>query len=391
MAVRGAFAVALLAALAAPAEPPIRGSGGRWEREVKGTISTAGAERLKLLSPGRLTVRPATGRENVIAYTWVSRIRAANEAAAREQFAQSRVHSSLGNGWCVVTVHAGSTLIQSDLSVVVPAGLRQYAFELAGGSLSVRGLNGDVVAATGAGAVDMDEIRGSVAARTGGGAMTFGRIDGALRCLSGGGSIRVTRAGGEAVLESAGGEIWLQEAGAGVRVSTAGNIHIGRSGGAVAAHTAGGLIEVDSAEGVVTAETAGGPIVIGRAQGVRAESANGGIRMNQVTGVIRASTASGNIFLGLGADRALGNSFLSSGRGDITVTVPPKAALTVKALNESGSWYSRIVSDFPEVRAHAQSGMGPRRAVLAEGAINGGGPSLMLSVSNGAVYLKRAK
>lgn len=391
MAVRGACAFALLSVVAATAEPPIRGAGGRWEREVKGTISAAGAERLKLISPGRLTVRPATGRGDEIAYTWTSRIAAATEAAARAQFAQSRVQSTSGNGWCVVVAHTGAGLIQSDLTVAVPAGLRQYVFELSGGSFSARGLNGEVWAITNAGAIDMDEIRGNVTARTGGGAMTFGKIGGALRCLSGGGSIRVARTAGEAVLESAGGEVWLQEAGGAARVSTAGNIHIGRSGGAVSAHTAGGLIEVESAEGVVTAETAGGPIVIGHARGARAESANGGIRMNHVTGVIRASTASGNIFLGLGMDRPLGNSFLSSGRGDITVAVPARAALTVKALNESGSWYSRIVSDFPEVRAESPSGGGARRAVLAEGAINGGGPALMLSVGNGSVYLKRAK
>lgn len=391
MAVRGACAVALLAAFAAAAEPPIRGSGGRWEREVKGTISAAGAGRLKLISPGRLNVRPSSGRGDEIAYTWTSRIAAANESAARAQFAQSRVHASYGNGWCVVVAHTGGDLIQSDLTVAVPAGLRQYVFELNGGSFSARGLNGEVWATTNAGGIDMDEIRGNVTARTGGGAMTFGKIGGALRCLSGGGSIRVGQAGGEVVLESAGGEVWLQEAGGAVRVSTAGNIHIGRSGGDVSAHTGGGLIEVDSAEGVVTAETAGGPIVIGRARGVRAESANGGIRMNQITGVIRASTASGNIYLGLGMDRPLGNSFLSSGRGDITVAVPARAALTVKALNESGSWYSRIVSEFPEVRAETPTGGGARRAVLAEGAINGGGPSLMLSVGNGSVYLRRAK
>jgi hypothetical protein len=113
--------------------------------------------------------------------------------------------------------------------------------------------------------------------------------------------------------------------------------------------------------------------------------------MNHITGVIRAATASGNIYLGLGMDRPLGNSFLSSGRGDITVAVPARAALTVKALNESGSWYSRIVSDFAEVRMQNPSGSSPRRPVLAEGAINGGGPLLMLSAGNGSVYLKRAK
>lgn len=388
---RGACTLALLAALAAPAQPPVRRSGGQWERELKGSVRASGAERLKLTSPGRLIVRPVTGPEGEITYTWVQRVAARSESAAREYFERARVRSRFGNGWCVVDAEAPEGLIQSELTVLVPAGLRHYVFELAGGGLSVRGLNGDVTAVTGAGAVDMDEVRGSVTARSGGGAMSFGRIGGSLHCLSAGGSIRADQTGGEAVLESAGGEIWLRQAAGAVRVSTAGNIHIGRSGGAVSAHTAGGLIEVGSAEGVVTAETAGGPIVIGRARGVRAESANGGIKLTGITGVVRASTASGNVFLSLGSDRPLEDSFLFSGRGDITVTIPAHAALTIKALNESGSWYSRVVSDFPEVRMQTPSRAGARRSLLAEGELNGGGPALLLSVSNGSVYLKRAK
>lgn len=387
----GVCTLALLAVLAAPAQPPVRRGGGQWEREVKGTVHAAGAERLKLTSAGRLIVRPAPGRQTDIVYTWVQRTAAGSEADALELLEQARLRSRSAAGWCIVDAEAPGGLIQSELTVLVPAGLRHYVFELASGSLSVRGLNGDVTAFTGAGAVDMDEIRGSVTARSGGGAMNFGKIGGSLRCLSAGGSIHADQTGGEAVLESAGGEIRLREAAGPVRASTSGNIHIGKSGGAVSAHTAGGLIEVGGAEGVVTAESAGGPIFIGRARGVRAESASGGIRMEGISGVVRASTAAGNIFLSLGAENPRGDAFLASGRGDITVTIPPQAALTVKALNESGSWYSRVVSDFPEVRMPDLSRAGARRAVLAEGAINGGGPALLLSVSNGSVYLRRAK
>ncbi|MCL4794908.1 MAG: hypothetical protein KJZ84_10100 [Bryobacteraceae bacterium] len=383
------LALALALAAAAPAQQPFsRSARGVFDREVKGSVSAAGVERLKVISPGRVTLRPSTGAAREIHYAWTHRVRARNEAEANALGDWLRVESSFGNGWCVLNAN-GADLLRSELTLEVPAGLRQYVIEAASGSVTVRGLKGDVQASTGAGAVDMDEIGGGVTVRTGGGALTFGKIGGALRCLSGGGSIRADQVGGEAVLESAGGEIWVRQAGGAVRASTSGNIHIGNAGGMVSAHTAGGLIEVDSANGVVTAETAGGPIVIGMARGVRADSAHGGIRVGRVTGVIRAATAAGSIFVGLGADRPLEDSFLSSGRGDITVTIPAKVGVSVKALNESGSWYSRIVSDFPEVRMEQAAGRG--RPVLAEGPVQGGGAALLLSVGNGTVYLKRAK
>lgn len=386
---RTSLSLALAFAVAASAQPPLRRAGsGIYDREVKGTVSAAGVERLKLISPGQVTIRPATGGAKEITYTWTHRVRARDEAAARAMAEWLRVESSFGNGWCVLNAN-GADLLRSELSLTVPASLRQYVIEAASGSVSARGLKGELQVSTGAGAIDMDEIGGTVTARTGGGAMTFGRIGGSLRCISGGGSIRAEQVDGDVLLESAGGEIWVRRAGGAVRASTSGNIHVGQAGGLVSAHTAGGLVEVESASGVVTAETAGGPIVVGSARGLRAESAHGSIRVNRVTGVVRASTAAGSIFVGLGADQPLRNSFLSSGRGDITVTIPARLGVSVKALNESGSWYSRIVSDFPEVRTEQPAARGA--AVLAEGAVQGGGPALLLSVGNGTVYLKRAK
>ncbi len=64
---------------------------------------------------------------------------------------------------------------------------------------------------------------------------------------------------------------------------------------------------------------------------------------------------------------------LSTNAGDITVFIPSNLALTVQATNETGG-AGRIISDFAQVRAQtgAQPGVGP---VVAEGALNGGGPS----------------
>jgi len=62
--------------------------------------------------------------------------------------------------------------------------------------------------------------------------------------------------------------------------------------------------------------------------------------------------------------------------------------LTVQAVNESGG-SGRISSDFPQVRP--QAGGLPGGPVMAEGALNGGGPLLRVNVVGGTIYLRRAK
>lgn len=387
MVLRRSSVLALAACLSLPAQEPLRREGSHWVRESRGTITTAGAERLKLITRGRITVRPDSSRENV-SYTWTQRVRRSSEQSARDLLDSLAVKSRHAGQWCVIAAEVPDDVI-AELLIQVPGSMRQYVFDVHTGSVNVRGLNGDIQSVLVAGNVDMDQIDGNVIARTGGGAMTFGNVKGSLRCLSGGGSIRAESIGRESILETAGGEIWIDRAFGPVRASTAGNIHVGSATASVSVHTSGGMIEVEKTGGIVTAESAGGSIVIGSARGVRAESAGGTIKMKNISGAIRASTASGNLYVALSNQGALEDSFLATGRGDITVYVPSKLPVTVKALNESAGWYGRIISDFPEIQSKVNGSTGSTRPVLAEGSINGGGPVLMLSVSNGSVFLKR--
>ncbi len=129
------------------------------------------------------------------------------------------------------------------------------------------------------------------------------------------------------------------------------------------------------------------------ANGVRCESAGGAIRLRNVAGAVHAFANSGSILAELatgsgGSNRAMANSMLSTDAGDITVLIPSNLALTVQAINESGG-SGRIISDFPQVlpKAGGLAG-GP---VVAEGALNGGGPLLRVNVLGGTIYLRRAK
>ncbi len=142
--------------------------------------------------------------------------------------------------------------------------------------------------------------------------------------------------------------------------------------------------------GIVTAETGSGGIQVGKARGVRCETGSGIIRLVEVSGSVRASTVSGSVFATFAAGAPIEQSYLATNRGDITVLLPSNLAVTVKAMNESAGWVGRMNSEFDEIRPQPMPvwGKGP---LLAEGSLNGGGPLLMMTTSNGTISLKRRK
>ncbi len=82
--------------------------------------------------------------------------------------------------------------------------------------------------------------------------------------------------------------------------------------------------------------------------------------------------------------RAIADSFLATGNGDITVLIPPNLGVTVWAENAMADSTRRIVSDFPGIPVRMR-GM----QVVAEGQVNGGGPLLRISATGGTIYIKR--
>lgn len=383
-------AIALLVASAsgaqwsAKAQSTVRREGGQWILKATGKAEAKAV--VKVIVPGSVRVIPS--KTGFVTFHWEERVNSGRGVAAESPGA-SPVRIKSGPDYCVLSVPEEGRLGPGQLLVEIPAKTKKLFVESSSGSLKVEDIASEVQAATAGGSVEMDSIGGSVVARTGGGSMIFGRIDGSLRCLSGGGIIRAGRIAAEAVLESAGGEVFVDEVGGTLRVSTAGNIHVGRAASTVAALTSSGSIEVIHAGGMVTAETTSGGITVGSAPGVRCESAGGTIRLKEMSGSVRASTASGHLFVGMASGKELENAFLASGRGDITVFLPSNLAVTVKALNESGGWINRFVSDFPEIRSRPSAMTGGGGRMVVEGSLNGGGPMLLLSVSNGGIYIKK--
>ncbi len=374
-----------LALAAASGQTNVRREGGYWVATSNGSLALPSSGRLKVITSGSIVAQG--GAQDGCSYALKKRVKARSEADARRLLERYAVKTRTAGDWTYLILAGGEN---AELFLRAPRALRQVVFETQGGNVEAYDLDGAVETETRGGRIQLDRLGGAATARTGGGEVVLGRVRGTVRCLSGGGSIRVDSVGGEAWFETAGGEIWAREALGPVRASTnGGNIHIGRAESTVSAHTKGGLIDVQQAGGAVTAETAGGSIQVGAARGVRCESAAGAIKLRNVTGMLRASTAVGNILAELlGPSQGatpLEESFLTTGAGDIIVYIPSNLAVTIRVQNESG-FYGRIVSDFPEIRM-----LGERRPVVAEGALNGGGPLLRLSVANGTIYLRRQK
>jgi len=381
----------LSAALAAAQkESAITRDGAYWVRTIQGVIDAS--DKLRVETTGNVTLRGAATEQTT--YTLTVRVRAGDAREAEALLQRINVKTGTEGGWAYFQV-TPPRLVSSGLELTVTGtrALRQVRTETRGGNVQASDWDGDFEARSAGGRIAVDRIRGRSELRTAGGDIEVGNVSGPVRCFSGGGVIRVENAGAEAWLETAGGDILVHQAGGPVQASTGGgNIRIERAASTVSARTAGGLIQVQEAGGPVTAESSGGAIQVNSANGVRCESAGGAIRLRNVAGAVHAFANSGSIMaeLGWGRDlsgKGMADSILSTNAGDITVLIPSNLALTVQATNESGG-SGRINSDFPQVRPRAggSPGTGP---LVAEGALNGGGPLLRVNVVGGTIYLRR--
>jgi hypothetical protein len=385
-----AFAASLTPVAIAQSESPITHEGHYWVRTFTGSISLPAMERFRLDTVGSVAL--LGDAQDRAVYTLKARVRARDLREAEVLLRQFDIKSRTQGAWAYLTVLASRRISEApELSLRVPRSLRQVLIETRGGDVQATNLEGELEARSAGGQINVDAIKGHCELRTGGGDIQVGTVAGSVRCYSGGGVIRVQSAGPESWFETAGGEIFVHQANGPMHAATAGgNIRVDHALGPVFARTAAGLIQVQQADGVVTAESYGGAIQVNAANGVQCDSAGGPIRLRNVAGPLRASTAAGSILAELLSGNRIEDSSLSTNAGDITVFIASNLPLTVAARNESMGALSRIISDFPEihVKSLGQSGMSP---IVAEGALNGGGPILRINVVGGTIYLRRQK
>jgi hypothetical protein len=365
--------------LAGLAQPWLTHEGDFWVRTYNETA--AAKPRVRINSHGPVVIEGNSSPTQFI-FTVKVAVRARNQEEARTRLEKLQVHAENHGEWLVVTTPGGSAT--ASVTMHAPRLLEAYVSN-SDGPVEVYGVDGPLHVDTGADQIKIDRIHGDCSANTGGGDIWAGRVDGTLHCATVAGSIRSQLVGGDAVFQTNGGDIDAQQVNGFTHVETgAGTIHIHNAGRAVEAVNGGGPIIVDHAAGAVTARNVGGAVRVGAAAGVRCESANGGvIQLTGIAGPMNVATSMGSIIANLFGSR-LAESMLATGNGDITVVIPSNIGVTIRAENQMADTMRRIVSEFRDIQPRA---MGTH--LVAQGAVNGGGPLLQIVASSGTIFLKR--
>jgi DUF4097 and DUF4098 domain-containing protein YvlB len=138
---------------------------------------------------------------------------------------------------------------------------------------------------------------------------------------------------GELDARTSSGNIRIESVGKSLTAHTSGgNIAVGLVGRKATLSTAGGDIYVKRITGGAKLKTSGGDITLENASGdVEAISLGGDIRLGNITGLIRARTAEGFIKAVL-IPKGTGEDSLMASRGDISLTIPENAKVTITAV-----------------------------------------------------------
>ena len=364
---------------------------GYWTNTASGSVPVAPHGRLIVVARGHIVVHGAVADR--ITYKLTQRVHAVSEAEAQKLLGGGFVdRRPFGQISRIVVQQTSSLNVGNELVINVPRQMAMVHLESQfAGPIEAYDLDGALEAQTPAGDIHADRIGGYVSASAGNGRILLGKIGGVVQCTAGAGSITVeSAAAGIKHCQTGGGELLVREAGAPVLLDNGGgNITVGKAAASVEAHATSGIIRVEQAGGQVIADTrGGGSIQVGSAHGIKAESAQGTVRVRRASGPITVSTALGSILAELAAGAPLQDSLLAAPSGDITVLIPFNFPVSVLVTNEMGA-YSKLVSDFPEI--HSNNAGFLKVPVVAEGAINGGGPMLHIDAGTGIVYLRRIR
>ncbi len=185
-------------------------------------------------------------------------------------------------------------------------------------------------------------------------------------------------------IASSNGQLRVEDIEGNARLETSnGQIIVRRLGGRLDARTSNGRVDADTVNGDTIVRTSNGAIQIGRVAGLLdATTSNGHIQAlvskPKPNVPLRFESSNGSIEVNVDS---LENNELhaSTSNSSITVRLPSAIKANVRASTSNSS----ISSDF-DVATH-----GTISKHHLEGAINGGGPLIQLSTSNGSIHLQK--
>ncbi len=195
-------------------------------------------------------------------------------------------------------------------------------------------------------------------------------------------SIRVPRQTQLERIASSNGHIRVEDVEGSARLDTSNSsITVLRLGGTLDAHTSNGRIECDTVSGDASLRTSNGPIRASHiGGGIEAETSNSSIRADvakpKANVPLRFHTSNGSIEVDVST---LDNNELRAVTNNSSITL--RLPGSIKAQLRASTSNSSITSDF-DVSTH-----GTFSKNRLEGSINGGGPLIDLTTSNGAIRL----
>ena len=202
-----------------------------------------------------------------------------------------------------------------------------------------------------------------------------------LDIITSGGGIDVEKVTGEIKVKTSGGSLNLTELGGSISAKTSGGSVTAKrvSADDVYLKTSGGSIRVSDCEGSVQAKTSGGSITVDGVSGsLLAHTSGGGIRLNNVRGEVDASTSGGSIKTEL-VGQPDGTVSLRTSGGSVTLYMDDNVKADIDARASGG----RVNIDFPVTVS------GKFSKSQLRGAVNGGGPTIMLRTSGGGIKIMR--
>ncbi|AHG89511.1 peptidase M56 BlaR1 [Gemmatirosa kalamazoonensis] len=328
----------------------------------------------------------------------------------------------LGGGVRLRAVYDGTERIQSSSHRFVIRVPRRYDVQLssAGGSVTVRDLEGTLTGSTGGGEIEIQRVTGHAQLSTGGGDVhvSDARLTG--RVATGGGEVLIERVVGGLTGHSGTGDVTYAGRGTSVSIepsyedvvrsrSTTTYLDARRKladvdtvrgveGGAIRRRSSGGAIAIEEAPRGAVLYTGGGSITVGRSAGLVSATTGGGeISLGPVDGSAEGHTGAGDVTIVVVGDGAARHDvYVTTGYGAADVWLPAdiSARLDLEtAYTNNLGHATHIYSDWPiDLREtadwDAREGT-PRRYVRGSATLGDGRSEVRVRIVNGDVRLHR--
>ena len=379
-------AVVSLTVLATHAQSLVLDKDDGWTTTDRGVLPSTSALHIKA-NGGNLSIETGSGKR----ITYQVRVKNfRNSSALLAHPYHLKTHVSTNDVGLVATRNFAVSKTTPTLVVVyVPSQLQSLTLDVDGGEVQVGKLASAVVIHSAGGNITLGDIGSSARVETAGDGINIGTVrgdgwfytaggkisinlvKGNINAWTGAGTILVNTGERDALLQAGAGDIRITNCGGQLKVASGGgNLVMGDILGRADLSTNGGNIQLHSARGFVRAQTSGGNIDLSSVPAASVQTGGGSISATFVRS----------------RQKTVEDSFLRTNAGDITVYLPPDLAVTVDASIDMANGHG-ITSEFPEI--HVESADTLPRTMIAEGALNGGGPLLKLHVTTGNISIQK--